>query len=52
MIIDVCRECEHLQIAADGYSTQGFCDKEKCHCELTKCILAKALQEYLANHAE
>lgn len=51
MILRVCLECEHLKPSADGYSTQGFCKKEQCYCELTKCIIEKALQEYINNHA-
>ena len=51
MILDVCVKCDYLMPSADGHSTKGFCEKEKCYCELTKCIMEKAIKEYIDSHA-
>ncbi len=49
-VLKLCVDCEHLEIIHLQFRPSGRCNKEQLSCELTKCILQKALQEYCDNH--
>jgi hypothetical protein len=49
-ILKPCVDCEHLEFINLQFRPSGRCKKEKLSCELTKCILQKALREYCEIH--
>ena len=47
MIIKSCIPCKFHEIKLDGEERTSHCHKENCWSRYSKCVLMKALEEYL-----
>ena len=51
MIIKSCFDCKYHEIRREGKEDTSHCRQENCWSRYSKCVLAKALEKFLAEES-